>query len=84
MTLGRVVGTVVCTAKAPSLTGVKLMIVRKLVDGVEADSVVACDATRQAGVGDTVYLIGGKEAALLLDLDDPPPSDLSIAGIVDP
>ena len=83
MMLGRVVGTVVCSAKTKSLTGVKLMIVRKLMNGVEGDSVIACDATRQAGIGDTVYLIGGKEAALLLDRDDPPPSDLSIAGIVD-
>ena len=42
------------------------------------------DCTCQAGIGDVVYMIGRKEAALMLDLKDPPPSDLTIAGIIDP
>jgi len=29
-------------------------------------------------------MIGRKEAALMLDLQDPPPSDITIAGIIDP
>ena len=45
---------------------------------------VACDGTRQAGIGDVVYMIGRKEAALMLDRDDPPPSDITIVGIIDP
>ncbi|NLV57607.1 MAG: EutN/CcmL family microcompartment protein [Clostridiales bacterium] len=84
MNIGRVVGTVVCTVKTPTLEGVKLMVVRQLVNGAEKGLVIACDATRQAGIGDTVYMIGRKEAALMLNLDDPPPSDLTIAGIIDP
>lgn len=84
MNLGKVVGSVVCTVKTPTLTGVKLLIVRQIVNGVEKGLVIACDATRQAGIGDVVYMIGRKEAALMLDLEAPPPSDLTIAGIVDP
>lgn len=84
MNIGRVVGTVVCTVKTPSLEGIKLMVVRQLVNGEEKGLVIACDGTRQAGPGDTVYMIGRKEAALMLDTQDPPPSDLTIAGIIDP
>lgn len=84
MNLGRVVGSVVCTAKAPTLQGLKLLVVRQLVCGEEKGLVVACDGTRQAGIGDTVYMIGRAEAALMLSLTNPPPSDLTIAGIIDP
>ena len=55
-----------------------------IVNGVEKGLVIASDGTRQAGIGDVVYMIGRKEAALLLSRDDPPPSDITIAGIIDP
>ncbi len=84
MNIGMVVGSVVCTVKTPTLEGVKLLIVRQLVNGQPKGLVIACDGTRQAGIGDTVYMIGRKEAALMLDLEAPPPSDLTIAGIIDP
>jgi ethanolamine utilization protein EutN len=84
LNIGRVVGTVVCTVKTPTLTGEKLLAVRQIVNGAEKGLVIACDGTRQAGVGDTVFMIGRKEAALLLSLEAPPPSDLTIAGIIDP
>lgn len=84
MNLGRVVGTVVCTVKTPAFQGYKLMVVRRIVNGVEKGLVIACDGTRQAGVGDMVYLIGRAEAALMLSKETPPPSDLTIAGIIDP
>ena len=84
MNIGKVVGTVVCTVKTPSLEGVKLLVVRQIVNGVEKGLVIASDGTRQAGVGDVVYMIGRKEAALLLSRDDPPPSDITICGIIDP
>lgn len=84
MNIGRVVGSVVCTVKTPTLSGVKLLVVRQIVNGADKGLVIACDGTRQAGVGDTVYMIGRKEAALMLSLDAPPPSDLTIAGIIDP
>ena len=84
MNIGRVVGTVVCTVKTPTLMGLKLMVVRQLVNGVEKGLVIACDGTHQAGIGDTVYMIGRAEAALMLSKEVPPPSDLTIAGIIDP
>lgn len=84
MNIGRVEGTVVCTVKTPTLEGIKLMVVRRMVNGVDKDLVIACDGTRQAGIGDTVYMIGRAEAALLLSREAPPPSDLTIAGIIDP
>lgn len=84
MNIGIVIGSVVCTVKTPSLEGAKLLIVRQIVNGQPKGLVIACDGTRQAGIGDTVYMIGRKEAALMLDLKDPPPSDLTIAGIIDP
>ena len=84
MNIGRVEGTVVCTVKTPTLEGIKLMVVRRIVNGADKDLVIACDGTRQAGIGDTVYMIGRAEAALLLSREAPPPSDLTIAGIIDP
>ena len=84
MNIGRVVGSVVCTVKTPSLEGIKLLVVRQIVNGQEKSLLIACDGTRQAGIGDTVYMIGRKEAALMLSLEDPPPSDITIAGIIDP
>lgn len=84
MNIGKVVGTVVCTVKTPTLEGIKLMVVRQLMNGEEKGLVIACDSTRQAGNGDIVYMIGRAEAALMLDLKSPPPSDLTIAGIIDP
>ena len=84
MNLGRVVGSVVCTVKTPTLEGIKLLVVRQIVNGKDKGLIIACDGTRQAGIGDVVYMIGRKEAALMLDLKDPPPSDIPIAGIIDP
>lgn len=84
MNIGIVVGSVVCTVKTPSLEGVKLLIVRQIVNGEQKGLIIACDGTRQAGIGDVVYMIGRKEAALMLDLNDPPPSDITICGIIDP
>lgn len=84
MNIGRVLGTVVCTVKTKTLEGIKLLIVRQIVNGQDKGLVIAADATRQAGNGDVVYMIGRKEAALMLDTVDPPPSDLTIAGIIDP
>ena len=83
MNIGKVVGSVVCTVKTPSLNGIKLLVVRQIVNG-QKGLLIACDGTRQAGIGDVVYMIGRKEAALMLSRDDPPPSDITIAGIIDP
>ena len=84
MNIGIVIGSVVCTVKTRTLKGRRLRIVRRIVNGKPAGTVIACDATGEAGAGDWVYMIGRAEAALMLDPADPPPSDLTIAGIIDP
>jgi ethanolamine utilization protein EutN len=83
MYLGEVIGTCVADRKYDGLAGVKLLVVqpldrqRKPKGRVE----VACD-TVQAGVGDFVYLVGSREAALALE-ETFVPVDSAIVGIVD-
>lgn len=83
MNLGRVIGTVISTRKVPSLDGVKLLIVQPLDENLkdQGEPVVACDS-QQAGEGQVVTFIGGREASL--PLPDPfNPSDAAITSIVD-
>lgn len=84
MYLGRVIGTVVATRKYQGLEGVKLLVVEPLDDVYRktGDAQVAADATRQAGPGDLVYLVGSREAALALE-ETFVPVDAAIVGIVD-
>ena len=83
MYLGRVIGHCVATRKVPGLEGKKLLLVQPLDPRGEPTTTaeVAVD-TVQAGVGDHVYLVGSREAAVALD----PwfvPVDAAIVGIVD-
>ena len=83
MNLGRVIGTLISTRKVPSLDGVKLLIVQPLDENLkdQGEPVVACDS-QQAGEGQVVTFIGGREASL--PLPDPfNPSDATITSIVD-
>jgi ethanolamine utilization protein EutN len=84
MLLGRVIGMVVTCAVYPGLEGTPLLLVQPLDTRRRAAGrvVVAADATRMAGPGETIYYEGGREAALALD----PwfvPVDHAIVGIVD-
>ena len=83
MYTGVVAGSVVATVKDSRLEGVPLLVVRKIEDGREAGLVVAADHTRQAGVGDYVYMIGSKEAARIYRTPELPPADVSIVGFID-
>lgn len=83
MYLGRVIGTVVASVKYEGLEGHKLLVVQP-VDHRLAPSApfeVAVDAA-QAGAGDLVFLVGGREAALALSPSFVP-VDAAIVGIVD-
>lgn len=87
MLLARVIGTVQATAVCRScegLRGIKLLWVQpEHADGrVAGDAFVACDATPQAGPGDRVYIVDGREATMALP-DDFVPADFTIVGIVD-
>jgi ethanolamine utilization protein EutN len=83
MYLGIVKGTVVAERKVSGLEGKKIMLVQPIDEhhAPIGDMQAAID-TVQAGVGDVVYLVGSREAALALD----PwfvPVDAAIVGIVD-
>jgi ethanolamine utilization protein EutN len=84
MNLARVIGTVVAEHKYAGLQGIKLLIVQPL-DRQQrpvGESVVATDATAQAGPGELVFIVGGREAALALP-ETFVPVDHSVVGIVD-
>lgn len=83
MYLGIVTGTVVAERKASGLEGKKILLVQPVDEHKQSvGDVQAAIDTVQAGVGDLVYLVGSREAALALD----PwfvPVDAAIVGIVD-
>lgn len=83
MILGKVIGRVVCTLRYQGLEGKKFLYVQPMNERWEPvdDKVVAVD-TVMAGLGDPVYMVLSREAALALD----PwfvPVDHAIVGIVD-
>lgn len=82
MFTGRVVGSVVTTVKDENLVGIPLLTVRLIENGKPAGLAVAADSTRQAGLGDFVYLIGSKEAARMFRKQYTP-ADLAIVGFID-
>ena len=83
MYLGIVKGTVVANHKASGLEGKKILLVQPVDEhGKPTGDIQAAIDTVQAGVGDHVYLVGSREAALACD----PwfvPVDAAIVGIVD-
>jgi microcompartment protein CcmK/EutM len=83
MYLGIVTGTVVAARKASGLEGKKILLVQPVDEHKKpVGDVQAAIDTVQAGVGDFVYLVGSREAALACD----PwfvPVDAAIVGIVD-
>jgi len=82
MMLAKVIGTVVCSVKYPTLDNRTLLLLQPVnKDGVaRGRTLVAIDAVG-AGVGETVYWCRGREAALAFDHEVV--SDASIVGIVD-
>ncbi|HIV23601.1 MAG TPA: ethanolamine utilization protein EutN [Candidatus Merdiplasma excrementigallinarum] len=82
MYTGVVAGSVVATVKDSALEGIPLLVVRKMENGKEAGLIVAADQTRQAGMGDFVYMIGSKEAARIFRVKRIP-VDVAIVGFID-
>lgn len=84
MQLGRVRGTLVATVKSEGLEGIKLLLVEPLDRKLQGlgDPLVCADATGQAGPGELVYFIGGREAAVALP-ETFVPVDHAIVGIAD-
>ena len=83
MYLGIVTGNVIAERKASGLEGKKILLVQPVDEKQQPVGDVQAEIdTVQAGVGDLVYLVGSREAALALE----PwfvPVDAAIVGIVD-
>ncbi len=82
MYTGEVVGRVVATIKEENLNNIPLLVVKLIENGKKTKMIVAADATRQAGRGDFVYLIGSKEAARMFRKEYTP-ADAAIVGFID-
>ena len=84
MQLGRVLGSVVATEKAPGLEGIRFLIVQPLdkASRPRGETLVAADAVSMAGPGELVYFVASREAAEALP-ERFVPVDHAIVGIVD-
>ena len=82
MYTGEIAGTVVSTVKDPGLEGIPLLLVRLIENGKKKGLIVAADATRQAGPGDFVYLIGSREASRMFR-KPLVPADAAVVGFID-
>jgi ethanolamine utilization protein EutN len=83
MYLAKVTGTVVATTKCEGMEGLTLLVVEATDDEGKpvGKPAVAVDAA-QAGVGEFVYVVTGREATLALD-DSFVPVDLAVIGHID-
>jgi len=83
MELARVIGRVVCDVKYPTLVGIRLLVVQPVEhdETPVGDPIIAADAL-QAGPGDLVSWVSGREAALTLPKTFAP-VDCGIVEIVD-
>ncbi len=84
MHLGMVTGSVVATMRVSSMDGMRLLLVSPLAEdgSPNGSAIVAADATGQAGVGQEIYYVASREAAVAMD----PwfvPVDHAIVGLVD-
>lgn len=83
MILAKVIGTVVCTVKDPSLRGHKVLMIQPLNDQKKpVGKPIAAVDVAQAGPNDLVLCAIGREACLALP-EPFTPVDATITGIVD-
>ena len=84
MDIAKVIGTVVATRKDSSLVGTRLLIVQPLNQKKEpaGKPIIAMDTEGSAGRGETVYLLSGGDAAIVIP-GRPMPVDIAVVGIVD-
>ena len=83
MLIGRVIGDVVATQKAPSHVGRKILVVQPLnLDGSDrGDPILALDAV-DAGVGDRVLVVTEGWSAMTAVERPDSPIDMSIVGVI--
>ncbi|MGH9434214.1 MAG: EutN/CcmL family microcompartment protein [Terriglobia bacterium] len=84
MLIGKVVGDIVATQKAPSHEGRKVLIVQPLnLDGTDrGDAVLALDAV-DAGVGDRVLIVTEGWSAMTSVGRVQAPIDMAVIGVID-
>jgi len=84
MLIGKVIGDVVATQKAPSHEGKKILIVQPLnIDGTErGDALLALDAV-DAGVGDRVLVVTEGWSAMTAVERPFSPIDMAVVGVID-
>jgi len=84
MLIGRVIGDVVATQKAPSHAGRKILVVQPLnLDGTDrGDAILALDAV-DAGVGDRVLVVTEGFSAMTAVGRPNSPIDMAIVGVID-
>jgi ethanolamine utilization protein EutN len=83
MFLGRILGSVVATVKAPNLRGVPLLVMQPVDEELQpvGEPIVVADSIG-VGRGEIVYWEGGREAPLALE-ESFAPVDATVVGIVD-
>ena len=84
MLIGRVIGDIVATQKAPSHEGRKILVVQPLnLDGTDrGDEVLALDAV-DAGVGDRVLVVTEGWSAMSAVGREQSPIDMAVVGVID-
>lgn len=87
MFAGKIIGRVVATSKYESLKGRKLLLVQPMTwdKKLKGDPLVAVDVVG-SGSGEFVFYVASREAAVACggtSLDDTPPIDAAIVGIID-
>ncbi|MBM3818444.1 MAG: ethanolamine utilization protein EutN [Acidimicrobiia bacterium] len=83
MQLAKVIGDVVITRKDENLTGIALLVVQPIgADGAASGRALVAVDSVGAGVGETVFVVRGKEA-MFPWYPTEVPADAGIVGIVD-
>lgn len=84
MLIGRVVGDIVATQKAPSHEGRKILMVQPLnLDGTDRGEVVLALDAVDAGVGDRVLVVTEGWSAMTAVGRPQSPIDMAVVGVVD-
>ena len=83
MQMARVIGDVVATRKDPNLESTTLLLVQPIgADGKDVGRPLVAVDSVGAGVGETVFLVRGKEASFPFHPTEVP-TDAGIVGIID-
>ncbi len=84
MIIGRVVGDIAATQKAPSHEGRKILIVQPLnLDGTERGNIVLALDAVDAGVGDRVLVVTEGWSAMTAVERPNSPIDMAVVGVID-